>query len=112
MKQIVRALEGDVSLEDLNDGIKPSQASILGGGTANSSAVGSASARSSDVDTSSYTEDLKKLRRMAEGNASGAYVSSEYGATSEYGLNPSSSSSEFGSRGQSPNTKVKSSFRK
>ncbi|KAH9696106.1 proline-rich receptor-like protein kinase PERK7 [Citrus sinensis] len=112
ISQIVRALEGDVSLEDLNDGIKPSQASILGGGTANSSAVGSASARSSDVDNISYTEDLKKLRRMAEGNASGAYVSSEYGATSEYGLNPSSSSSEFGSRGQSPNTKVKSSFRK
>ncbi|ESR36487.1 hypothetical protein CICLE_v10029936mg [Citrus x clementina] len=98
ISQIVRALEGDVSLEDLNDGIKPSQASILGGGTANSSAVGSASARSSDVDNISYTEDLKKLRRMAEGNASGAYVSSEYGATSEYGLNPSSSSSEFGSR--------------
>lgn len=80
MSQIVRALEGDVSLEDLNEGVKPGQSSVY------------SSTGSSDYDTSSYNADMKKFRKMAL--TSQEYASSEYGATSEYGLNPSSSSSD------------------
>ncbi|KAK9287010.1 hypothetical protein L1049_015418 [Liquidambar formosana] len=76
MSQVVRALEGDGSLEDLNRGMKPA-------------AQGSYS--SSEYDSGSYKVDMSKFRRMAV--ASQDYTSSEYGATSEYGLNPSSSSS-------------------
>ena len=64
---MVRALEGDVSLSDLNE--------------------------SSDYDTSQYSEDLKKFRKMALETQE--HGSSEYGVpTSEYGLHPSGSSSE------------------
>lgn len=82
MSQIVRALEGDVSLDDLNEGVKPG----------NSSAFGSTS--SSDYDTQAYNADMKKFRKMAL--QSEEFPSSEFGAdTSEYGVNPSSSSSEY-----------------
>ncbi|KAF6166621.1 hypothetical protein GIB67_005483 [Kingdonia uniflora] len=83
MSQIVRALEGDVSLDDLNEGVKPGQSSQF-----------SSSTGSSDYDTGSYNADMKKFRKMAL--ASQEFASSEYGGgnTSEYGLNPSSSSSE------------------
>ncbi|CAI0390000.1 unnamed protein product [Linum tenue] len=82
MSQVVRALEGDVSLADLNEGIKPGHSRMY-------------SYESSDYDTSQYNEDMKKFRKMALG-------SKEYGAsdeysgppTSDYGLNPSGSSSE------------------
>ncbi|CAN1331123.1 Proline-rich receptor-like protein kinase PERK1 [Linum perenne] len=76
MSQVVRALEGDVSLADLNEGIKPGH--------------------SSDYDTNQYNEDMKKFRKMALG-------SQEYGGgseystgppTSDYGMYPSGSSSE------------------
>ncbi|KAK8940026.1 Proline-rich receptor-like protein kinase PERK1 [Platanthera guangdongensis] len=81
MSQVVRALEGDVSLEDLNEGVKPGQSSVYG------------SHESSDYDASQYNEDMKKFRKMAL--ASHEYGSSEYSApTSEYGQNPSASSSE------------------
>ncbi|XP_031250766.1 proline-rich receptor-like protein kinase PERK5 [Pistacia vera] len=103
MSQIVRALEGDVALEDLHNGIKP-QASFLG-----SSGVGSISSRSSDYDNT-YTDDLKRLKKVAATDQSGQFNnSSDYGATSEYGLDPSSSSSEYGpgSRGRSPQVKTR-----
>ncbi|CAI0543300.1 unnamed protein product [Linum tenue] len=82
MSQVVRALEGDVSLADLNEGIKPGHSRMY-------------SYESSDYDTSQYNEDMKKFRKMALG-------SKEYGAsdeysgppTSDYGLYPSGSSSE------------------
>ena len=81
-KQIVRALEGDVSLSDLNEGIRPGNSRIYG------------SYGSSDYDTSQYNEDMKKFRKMALGSQEYG-ASSEYsGPTSEYGLNPSGSSSE------------------
>ncbi|KAF6176359.1 hypothetical protein GIB67_011148 [Kingdonia uniflora] len=81
MSQVVRALEGDVSLSDLNEGIRP-------GHSTNYSSYGS-----SDYDTVQYNEDMKKFRKMAL--ASRDYTSSEYSApTSEYGLNPSGSSEE------------------
>ncbi|KAL9443558.1 hypothetical protein AB3S75_016844 [Citrus x aurantiifolia] len=82
MSQIVRALEGDASLADLNEGIRPGQSSVYG------------SYGSSDYDTMQYNEDLKKFRKMAL-NSQEYSASSEYSRpTSEYGLYPSGSSSE------------------
>ncbi|KAL3535748.1 hypothetical protein ACH5RR_004209 [Cinchona calisaya] len=81
MSQVVRALEGDVSLSDLNEGIRPGHSTVY------------SSHGSSDYDTAQYNEDMKKFRKMAL--QSKEYGSSEYsGPTSEYGLNPSGSSSE------------------
>ncbi|KAL0905858.1 hypothetical protein M5K25_024303 [Dendrobium thyrsiflorum] len=81
MSQIVRALEGDASLEDLNEGVKPGHSSVYG------------SHVSSDYDAMQYNEDMKKFRKMAF--ASQGYESSVYSApTSEYGQIPSTSSSE------------------
>ncbi|KAL8223371.1 hypothetical protein R6Q57_018846 [Mikania cordata] len=81
MSQVVRALEGDVSLSDLNEGIRPGQSSAFG------------SHGSSDYDTAQYNEDMVKFRKMALGTQE--YASSEYSRpTSEYGLYPSGSSSE------------------
>ncbi|KAK9670002.1 hypothetical protein RND81_13G169700 [Saponaria officinalis] len=81
MSQIVRALEGDVSLDDLNDGTKPGN-----------SAFGSSDG-GSDYDSRAYSADLKKFRQMAF--ATQDFASSEYGGTTgEYGQNPSSSSGE------------------
>lgn len=82
MSQVVRALEGDVSLSDLNEGIRPGHSTVY------------SSHESSDYDTSQYKEDMKKFRKMALGTQDYG-ASSEYSAaTSEYGLNPSGSSSE------------------
>uniref|UniRef100_A0A803NZY4 non-specific serine/threonine protein kinase n=1 Tax=Cannabis sativa TaxID=3483 RepID=A0A803NZY4_CANSA len=82
MSQIVRALEGDVSLADLNEGIRPGQSNIY------------SSHGSSDYDTSQYNEDMRKFRKMALGSQEYG-ASSEYSApTSEYGLYPSGSSGE------------------
>ncbi|KAA8534977.1 hypothetical protein F0562_029980 [Nyssa sinensis] len=82
MNQVVRALEGDMSLSDLNEGIRPGHSTAY------------SSYGSSDYDTTQYNEDMKKFRKMALGSRE--YGSSEYsaGPTSEYGLNPSGSSSE------------------
>lgn len=81
MSQIVRALEGDVSLEDLNEGIRPGHSTHYG------------SYGSTDYDSGQYNEDMRKFRKMAL--ASRDYASSEYSApTSEYGQIPSASSSE------------------
>lgn len=52
-KQIVRTLEGNSSLDDLNDGVKPGHSSIYSmGGT-------------SDYSKSSYEADMKKFRELA-----------------------------------------------
>ncbi|KAE8675921.1 Proline-rich receptor-like protein kinase PERK7 [Hibiscus syriacus] len=82
MSQVVRALEGDASLSDLNEGMRPGQSGIH------------SSYGSSDYDTMQYNEDMKKFRKMALGTQE--YVtSSEYSEpTSEYGLYPSGSSNE------------------
>ncbi|XP_073276202.1 proline-rich receptor-like protein kinase PERK15 [Primulina huaijiensis] len=82
MSQVVRALEGDLSLSDLNEGIKPGHSSMY------------SSHGSSDYDTTQYNDDMKKFRKLAL--ASGDYGSSgQYSnPTSEYGLYPSSSSGE------------------
>ncbi|XWS20298.1 hypothetical protein CRYUN_Cryun31cG0088400 [Craigia yunnanensis] len=81
MSQIVRALEGNMSLDDLNEGIAPGHSTVF------------SSFGSSDYSTTQYKEDMKKFRKMAlESQELG---SSEYsGLTSEYNVNPSSSSTE------------------
>ncbi|KAI3714619.1 hypothetical protein L6452_21577 [Arctium lappa] len=82
MSQVVRALEGDVSLSALTEGIRAGQGS---------SAYGSRG--SSDYDTAQYNDDMVKFRKMALGTQE--YASSECSRpTSEYGLYPSGSSSE------------------
>jgi hypothetical protein len=77
MKQIVRALEGEVSLDE---GIKPGRGFIF------------TSASSSDFEQSPYSTDIRKFKRTALDGID--YASSEFDHTSEYGLNPSSSSSD------------------
>ena len=49
--QVVRALEGDVSLEDLNEGVRPGHSRLFG------------SYSSSDYDSGQYNEDMKKFGR-------------------------------------------------
>ncbi|GLT98571.1 hypothetical protein SLE2022_160710 [Rubroshorea leprosula] len=81
MSQIVRALEGEASLSDLNEGIIPGHSSIYSHGTP-------------DYDANQYNEDMKKHRKMALGSTEHG-ASSEYSnPTSENGLYPSGSSSE------------------
>uniref|UniRef100_N1QPN1 non-specific serine/threonine protein kinase n=1 Tax=Aegilops tauschii TaxID=37682 RepID=N1QPN1_AEGTA len=58
MSQVVRALEGDVSLDDLHEGVRPGHSRFMG------------SHASSEYDTSQYNEDLKKFRKMALGTSS------------------------------------------
>ncbi|KAK8595600.1 hypothetical protein V6N12_064117 [Hibiscus sabdariffa] len=84
-EQIVRALEGDASLSDLNEGMKPGQSSVY------------TSYESSEYDTTSqYTEEMKRFRRKGLGTGTEEYAASnEYSEpTSEYGLYPSGSSNE------------------
>ncbi|KMZ71649.1 Protein kinase superfamily protein [Zostera marina] len=83
MSKIVRTLEGGVNLEDVYQGIKPGHSTMY-----------NSSVESSDYDSAMYREDMNKFRKLAL--ASQEYGSSEYshGTTSEYGLNPSGSSSE------------------
>ncbi|GMH24626.1 hypothetical protein Nepgr_026469 [Nepenthes gracilis] len=86
-RMIVRALEGDASLEDLNEDVRTAR-----------SITYSSSDGSSDHHAGTYSADLRKFRQMAFGSqelGSGLHD----GNTSEYGLNPSTSSDssrEFG----------------
>ncbi|KAG8384016.1 hypothetical protein BUALT_Bualt04G0074300 [Buddleja alternifolia] len=79
MSQIVRTLEGASSLEDLDEGVKPGQ-----------SAAYNPNNNREVYDTGAYNADMMKFKKMVMTSQD----SSEYGATSEYGLNPSSSSSD------------------
>ncbi|CAO2175180.1 unnamed protein product [Urochloa humidicola] len=72
MGQVVRALEGDVSLDDLNEGVRPGHSRFLG----------SYSSSASDYDSNQYKEDLKKFRKMALGGSSGVQSSSQQTPTS------------------------------
>ncbi|KAI3462496.1 hypothetical protein Pfo_019159 [Paulownia fortunei] len=81
MSQIERALEGESSLEDLNEGVKPGQSRVY-----NPTGNGEA------YDTCAYNADMMKFKKMVM--SSQEFNSSEYGTTSEYGLNPSSSSGD------------------
>lgn len=67
-------------MDDLNAWNKQTQSSVTGD-----------SSSSSDYDGRTYAADMKKFGKVSS-NSQG-YSCSENGATSEYGLNPSSSSS-------------------
>lgn len=94
MYQIVRALEGDSSLEDLNEVVRTAN-----DGGSSASCVGSTTSLS---DHEHYGTEMNKIRKMTAGSGPFNYNSSEYGATSEYGLNLSTSSSDNESRTASP----------
>ncbi|XP_026398418.1 proline-rich receptor-like protein kinase PERK1 [Papaver somniferum] len=80
MSQIVRALEGDVSLEMLNEGVKPGQSTAF-------------QANTSEYDTGAYNADIQRFRQMALGsNRDTESMNFTSGATSAYGLEPSSTS--------------------
>lgn len=80
-EQIVRALEGDVSLEYLNESIRPGHSRLY------------SSYGSSGSDSGRYNEVMKKFRKMKL--TAQEYASSEYNApTSQYAQNPSASSGE------------------
>ncbi|XP_073034715.1 proline-rich receptor-like protein kinase PERK15 [Primulina eburnea] len=71
MSQIVRALEGDVSLEDLNEGVRPGHSRMFG------------SNGGSEYDTGSYT-DLRRFKKV-DGMSSQEFTSSsEHGLTGEF----------------------------
>lgn len=92
MSQIVRALEGISSLEDLNEVPKKSTSTSTA-----SAAIGGNETLA--YDTGMYNADMMKFRKMVL--TSQEFAGSEDGVTSEYGLNPSASSSEeFGSKEQ------------
>lgn len=80
MSQIVRVLEGDVTVDVLNlDGVKAGPNAVR-------------SSTSGEYDGDLYGANMMKYRKKPAADSS--MVSSEYGATSEYGLNPSVSSSD------------------
>ncbi|KAH8504334.1 hypothetical protein H0E87_011842 [Populus deltoides] len=84
MSQIVHALEGGMSAQDLNAGIfRPRNNALYG------------SSISSSSSTYQYKENMKSFN-MARGSTQDG-ISGNTGTTSEYGLNPSSSSSEASS---------------
>lgn len=81
LRQIVRALEGNLPVDDLIGGVRPGHSAIQ-------EPFGS-----SDYDTTQYKEDLEKFRKMALETQT--HNSSECsGPTSEFGPPPSGSSSE------------------
>ncbi|XVF01116.1 hypothetical protein REPUB_Repub04eG0060400 [Reevesia pubescens] len=85
MRQIVRALQYDVSLDDLNEGMRPGQSSRF-----------SSTSDGNDYGSSSYSTNMKKFMKLALDSQE--YGSDDFGNTSEYGLNPSSTSSDSSRR--------------
>ncbi|XVE49073.1 hypothetical protein DITRI_Ditri01bG0052800 [Diplodiscus trichospermus] len=81
MRQIVRALEDDISLEDLNKAMRVGQTSRF-----------NSTSSSFDDGSSSYSAEMKNFKKLPLDSQK--YGSSNFGKTSEYGLNPSSSSSD------------------
>ncbi|QCE16812.1 somatic embryogenesis receptor kinase 1 [Vigna unguiculata] len=78
MSQIVRVLEGDVSVQVLgHEGTKPGQSTVFGG--------------EGEYNAEKYGADMMKFRKLA------LQSGSEFSATSEYGMNPSTTSSEHSS---------------
>lgn len=78
--QIVRALEGDVSLEDLNEGMRPGQSMMF--------------SSSSDYESSSYNNNMRRIRKMAL--ASPEYSGDYSGTVNGYEPRHSASSSDGG----------------
>ena len=81
-KQVVRALQGNVDLHDLNEGFTPGL----------NRAVGLFEGSSYDAGQSS--EDLKKVRKVAQEGQEQSTTSECSGPSSECGQHPSTSTSE------------------
>ncbi|XP_054782054.1 proline-rich receptor-like protein kinase PERK1 [Prosopis cineraria] len=77
MSQVVRALEGNISLDDLNEGSTPGHSRAFG------------SFAGSGYDTGQYNKDLKKFRKLALEQETNEYS----GPSSDYGQHQSASSS-------------------
>ena len=80
-KQVVRALEGNIALDDLNEGITPGHSRAFG------------SFEGSGYDTGQYNEDLKKFRKLALESREQGTTSEYSGPSSEYVQHLSTSSS-------------------
>ncbi|WVZ25070.1 hypothetical protein V8G54_003614 [Vigna mungo] len=79
-EQVVRALEGNISLEDLNEGSAPGHSRVFG------------SFEGSSYDSVQYSEDMKNFRKLAlESQEQG--ISEYSGPSSDYGRHPSVSTS-------------------
>jgi hypothetical protein len=76
----VRALEGDVSLEDLNEGMRPGQSMMF--------------SSSSDYESSSYASNVRRIRKMAL--ASPEYSGDYSGPLDDYEPRHSASGSDAG----------------
>ncbi|KAJ1702772.1 hypothetical protein LUZ63_002551 [Rhynchospora breviuscula] len=87
MSQIVRALEGDVSLEDLNEGVRPGQ-----------SGRWPPSSSSDDYESSSYANKMRRIRKMAL--ASPEYSGEYSGTVNDYDTRHSDLSSDAGFSGE------------
>ncbi|KAL2243339.1 proline-rich receptor-like protein kinase PERK1 isoform X1 [Sesamum indicum] len=85
MSQIIRALEGNLSLDELSEGVQPGHSAIY-------DSHGSSDYDAS-YDTIQYKEDLIKFRKMALESVE-ITTSECSGPTSEFGHQPSGSSSE------------------
>ncbi|KAK4765398.1 hypothetical protein SAY86_026488 [Trapa natans] len=86
MSQIVRALEGNMSLSDLNEGIRPGQSGSFFG-----------SYHNSDYGTLQYNEDLKKFQKLALSSTETFGINEHSGeASTSYGVNQSGPSSGEG----------------
>ncbi|XP_047152385.1 proline-rich receptor-like protein kinase PERK15 [Vigna umbellata] len=80
MSQVVRALEGNISLEDLNEGSAPGHSRVFG------------SFEGSSYDSVQYSEDMKNFRKLTvESQEQG--ISEYSGPSSDYGRHPSVSTS-------------------
>ncbi|XP_059639314.1 proline-rich receptor-like protein kinase PERK15 [Cornus florida] len=84
MSQIVRALEGNMSLDELSEGSRPGHSTVYYNSHENS-----------DYDKAQYKEDLKKFKKMALG-ISQEHGASECSGTSEFGVKSSVSSTSEG----------------
>ncbi|CAI9766101.1 unnamed protein product [Fraxinus pennsylvanica] len=87
MNLIVRALEGKISLDDLNDGIRPGRSAIY-------DPHGSSDFEAT-YDTFQYKEDLQKFKKMALESVEHNNSSECSGPTSDFGLPASCSSSDY-----------------
>lgn len=83
MSQVVRALEGNLSPDELNEGVIPGQSMVY------------SSYGSTQYSTREYKEDMKKFRKLAlESQEQDQGTSENSGPSSEFGLHQSASSGE------------------
>lgn len=94
--QVIRALEGDLSPSDLDDGVRPGHSSMH------------SPYESLDFDAQKYMEEINKFRMELSSNTEADRVKRRYSEnTSEYGLHLSISSEDgHGSNSRSFSTRL------